>query len=393
MTRTHPLTPATAALPAEPPDLLGRLADLEDSHPLAALRRSRPAVLEAIQTCRQSLFDPPAAPGLSPTDLDLAALRVAALQQAPLLADHHRERARARGAHPDVLEIVQASPAFGGDGDRLATLLGFVDRLTLKPAAATPEHLAELQSWGFGSAAVVTLAQAVSFVNFELRVLAGLQSLAAAGPAPVQDAGAASGDLIAGQNRLAATPPSHGHFTINVLGWRAWLPTVDVAHATPAQLAVLDESNAAARGSAYYLTLVHNPDVLRERSRLFNAIMQGPGGLPRAERELSTVAVSRINGCPYCASVHARLFAQLSKEPQVVESILEQGVNAPLSRRRRAIVDLSVDLTANPPQVAPWRIASMRHAGLDDGEILDVVHAAALFAWANRLMQTLGEPV
>ncbi|MEP7297559.1 MAG: hypothetical protein ABI702_15355 [Burkholderiales bacterium] len=25
--------------------------------------------------------------------------------------------------------------------------------------------------------------------------------------------------------------------------------------------------------------------------------------------------------------------------------------------------------------------------------LLDAVHAAAVFAWANRLMQTLGEPV
>jgi alkylhydroperoxidase family enzyme len=30
---------------------------------------------------------------------------------------------------------------------------------------------------------------------------------------------------------------------------------------------------------------------------------------------------------------------------------------------------------------------------LDDEQLLDAVHAAAIFAWANRLMQTLGEPV
>ena len=33
----------------------------------------------------------------------------------------------------------------------------------------------------------------------------------------------------------------------------------------------------------------------------------------------------------------------------------------------------------------------MRAQGLSDLEILDLTHAVAMFAWANRLMQTLGE--
>ena len=38
-------------------------------------------------------------------------------------------------------------------------------------------------------------------------------------------------------------------------------------------------------------------------------------------------------------------------------------------------------------------LAPLRRAGLSDLEILDVTHATAMFAWANRLMQTLGESV
>jgi alkylhydroperoxidase family enzyme len=34
-----------------------------------------------------------------------------------------------------------------------------------------------------------------------------------------------------------------------------------------------------------------------------------------------------------------------------------------------------------------------RAVGLQDEEILDVVQAAAFFAWANRLMLSLGAPV
>jgi alkylhydroperoxidase family enzyme len=34
----------------------------------------------------------------------------------------------------------------------------------------------------------------------------------------------------------------------------------------------------------------------------------------------------------------------------------------------------------------------LRRSGLDDLAIADVIHAAAFFNWANRLMLSLGEP-
>jgi alkylhydroperoxidase family enzyme len=35
----------------------------------------------------------------------------------------------------------------------------------------------------------------------------------------------------------------------------------------------------------------------------------------------------------------------------------------------------------------------LRAAGLGDQEILDATHVIAMFAWANRLLETLGEVV
>jgi uncharacterized peroxidase-related enzyme len=127
--------------------------------------------------------------------------------------------------------------------------------------------------------------------------------------------------------------------------------------------------------------------------RLFNAIMYAPKGLPRADRELSTVVVSRINGCIYCASVHAIRFAQLTKRPDIVQRVLDEGVDTALEARHRAIADYTAKLTRSPQGLGAGDLAALRAVGLDDLEILDLTHAAAIFAWANRLMQTLGEPV
>ncbi|MET0124416.1 peroxidase-related enzyme [Pseudomonas caspiana] len=182
-------------------------------------------------------------------------------------------------------------------------------------------------------------------------------------------------------------------FTSEVLGWKAWLPTIKLDSATPEQVAVLEESHPQAKVSDYYLTLAHQPEVLRQRSLAFNAIMYAPGGLSRAERELASTVVSRINQCVYCASVHAQRFEQLAKRNDVIAEIFTDPETAGTTDREKAIVRFSIDLTLDPSALGAEHIQPLRAQGLDDAQILDLIHAISIFAWANRLMLNLGEPV
>jgi uncharacterized peroxidase-related enzyme len=181
-------------------------------------------------------------------------------------------------------------------------------------------------------------------------------------------------------------------FTLDPVEWSAWLEPITLENATPEQIAVLEESTPTAKSSPYYLLLVQNVEVLRERSRLYNAIMYGPRGLPRADRELAAVAVSRVNGCVYCASVHIQRYIQLTKRPELMQRLVDEGVETELPLRERAIVDFAVKLTRTPGALIRADLAPLRQIGLTDQEILDLTHVVAMFAWANRLMQTLGEP-
>jgi len=107
------------------------------------------------------------------------------------------------------------------------------------------------------------------------------------------------------------------------------------------------------------------------------------------------VVTSRINGCVYCASVHARAYNVYAKKPEVIEEIYAKGVDTPIasaSPREQAIIDFSAKLTREHADLTPADLEPLRAAGLSDLEILDVTHSAAMFAWANRLMLTLGEP-
>ena len=182
-------------------------------------------------------------------------------------------------------------------------------------------------------------------------------------------------------------------FTNATLGWKAWLDVVKLDSATPEQIAVLEESHPKAKVSDYYLFLVHQPEVLKQRSIAFNAIMYAPGGMPRAERELGATVVSRINGCVYCASVHAQRFEQLAKRNDAITEVFNNPYTAGTSARERAIVDFSIALTNQPNEISPARIQALKDVGLTEIEILDLIHSVAIFAWANRLMLNLGEPV
>ncbi|MCC6179232.1 MAG: peroxidase-related enzyme [Chloroflexi bacterium] len=184
----------------------------------------------------------------------------------------------------------------------------------------------------------------------------------------------------------------HRHFTSDVLDWRPWVETVDGPGGTPEQRALVDEVTPSPNGRSYYAVLAHDPPALRERTALYNAIMYGGGGVRRSDRELAAIATSLTNGCVYCTSVHARRYAQLTKDDETVQRLLVEGVGTELPSRERAVVDFAVKLTRTPGRLTAADTGPLREAGLSDAEILDVANATAMFAWANRLMQTLGEP-
>ncbi|KKI13984.1 alkylhydroperoxidase [Comamonas thiooxydans] len=185
-------------------------------------------------------------------------------------------------------------------------------------------------------------------------------------------------------------PLRRNGFTSETLDWKAWLQVLDPRTATPEQQHVLEVSHPKAKSMDFYLLLARQPQVLLERSQAFNAIMYAPGGLSRAEREVAATAVSRSNGCVYCASVHAQRFEQLAKRNDVMAQLFDEPETAGTNARERAIIQASLTLTRAPGGFGPQNLQPLRDAGLSDLEILDMLHSAALFGWANRLMLNLG---
>ena len=190
------------------------------------------------------------------------------------------------------------------------------------------------------------------------------------------------------------TPPPHTEpvdFTRDMLDWLPWLEPMAEADMTEHHIKSLVD--AARVKSPYFRLLARDPDVLEARTRTDKDIFYNPeAGLPRAERELAAAATSRLNGCIYCASVHARFAATYSKRVEDVQRLLDEGVEAKLDERWEAVVAASVALTALPMTFGKTHVERLRAVGLDDAAIADLIGAASFFNWANRLMLSLGVP-
>ena len=193
-------------------------------------------------------------------------------------------------------------------------------------------------------------------------------------------------------------------FTRETLQWEPW---IDV----PAEGELTEEqrdsfASKASTNSVYFRMLSLTPGITRARSALDNATFLPRDGLPKAERELAAAATSKVNDCIYCASVHARKAAGLSKRETEVDALLavELGRDgdwtaadlAPLAAeqdaRWAAIVTAAAELSRPRPALRAEHVTALREHGLEEAEIADALSAAAFFAWANRLMLSLGEP-
>ena len=182
-------------------------------------------------------------------------------------------------------------------------------------------------------------------------------------------------------------------FTVTVPFWRPRIAPIDLEGATPEQLDALKVTPSNTKVSEYVLVLARDAQTLRERTPLFNAIMNNRGGMSRAERELSAAGASIVNRCVYCLAVHSSRYNQLTKTQDVMEKVFADGAEAELDPRQSAILKFAVKLSQTPPMVSEADMTALNDAGLEKPEILDLILSVSLFGWANRLMHTLGDPI
>ncbi|MCG8710232.1 alkylhydroperoxidase domain protein [Brenneria sp. 4F2] len=274
-----------------------------------------------------------------------------------------------------------------------AAALRHAERLTFEPVAGDPADLQALLEAGWTADDIVTLSQLTAFISFQSRLLRGYRLLAGHGidNPPPQDAKAGRWHT---QSHTRGGQRAPQAFTQEELDWEPWIDAKALSEFNAEQQLVLKRFGHAE--SDYFRLLGRNLPVLEQRTLTDKGIFYTSGGLPRAERELAAAVASKVNGCIYCASVHARKAGQLSKQPDALQYLLDVPPGGDLAQQQparwQAIITFAARLSTTPAQVNQQDLKRLRDHGLNTLEILDLTQSAAFFAWANRLMLTLGEP-
>lgn len=360
-------------------DLLAQLATIDADSELAQARETRDAATRHTQGSYEAIFNADDTVDFTLPERLLLAENVARWHGDNALASHYA--ARLQGIDGD------------GNSDRLQAALDHAERLSFKPASATATHLHNLQLAGWNFDAIVTLSQLIAFVSYQTRVLRSYRLI---GNLSVENAGnkpvGAAFWRAEGKTHSGRSAPKV--FTQEELGWEPWIAAKKLAEFDTEQQAIL--ARFGHTDSDYFRLLGRNLPVLEQRTLTDKGIFYTSGGLPRKERELAATVASKINGCIYCASVHARKASQLSKQTDDVQKLIDTAPGGILSQgqspRWQAEIDFAAALSTTPPTASTVHISRLREQGLSTLEIVDLAQSAAFFAWANRLMLTLGEP-
>ena len=134
-----------------------------------------------------------------------------------------------------------------------------------------------------------------------------------------------------------------------------------------------------------FLALARRPDEFRAFFAYHDALMEKPGGLTKAEREMIVVATSGLNRCQYCVVAHGAILRIRAKDPLVADQVAINYRKADLTPRQKAMLDFAVKVAERSHEIDDSDYAALKGHGLTDDDAWDIAAIAAMFAMSNRL--------
>ena len=141
-----------------------------------------------------------------------------------------------------------------------------------------------------------------------------------------------------------------------------------------------------------FLALAQRPDEFRAFFAYHDALMEKPGGLTKAEREMIVVATSGLNNCLYCVVAHGAILRIRAKKPKIADQVAINPMKAELSARERAMVDFALKVAERSHAIGDADYAALKSHGFSDDEAWDIAAISAFFAMSNRLANAFSIP-
>ena len=157
-------------------DTIDRLVGLNPALSTFSVRHQREKVVAATQKSEEGLFDP-SLPGLTLTERLLVALLACALTPSALCAAEYHQRLVDLNVETSLIDHISKGALEQITDARLRAILTFTHTLITDPVKADKAALQALPKAGLSTPEVVTLAQLIAFVSYQVRVVAGLRAM------------------------------------------------------------------------------------------------------------------------------------------------------------------------------------------------------------------------
>lgn len=148
---------------------------------LTGVLAERAEIMRLSQASHDAVLLPREPGGIGHAERAALAARMARSNRDEALEAHYRELLARAGDSAALLAVASgADPAEATQDQRLRAIIRHVDIVTLAPKDATKADIAALVAAGVAEPDIVRLAELVAFVNYQVRVIAGLRLLEAA---------------------------------------------------------------------------------------------------------------------------------------------------------------------------------------------------------------------
>ena len=134
-----------------------------------------------------------------------------------------------------------------------------------------------------------------------------------------------------------------------------------------------------------FLALAHRPDEFRAFFAYHDALMDQPGNLTKAEREMIVVATSSLNQCQYCVVAHGAILRIRAKDPLIADQVAANYRKADITARQKAMLDFAVRVSAEAYSVSDADFEVLAAHGFSEEDIWDIAAITAFFGLSNRL--------
>ena len=134
-----------------------------------------------------------------------------------------------------------------------------------------------------------------------------------------------------------------------------------------------------------FLALAHRPDEFRAFFAYHDALMEKPGGLTKADREMIVVATSGVNDCQYCVVAHGAILRIRAKNPLLADQVAINHRKADITPRQRAMLDFAIKVTEDSKSIGEADFEALRAHGFSDEDIWDIAGISAFFGLSNRM--------